>query len=232
MPSPTTVIAVITAAMRHIGAIATGETPTAEEAQDGLEAFNNVLETLSLQGMAVYNSDYDQFTTVPAQSSYTIGIGGDFNTDRPVSIISDGFIRVSGIDYPISTWTLSEYGAAALKSQPEQIVQRLAYVNDFPLGKVLLWPTPTTAVPIFLNIARVLTNASSVSQAISYPPGYGLLLEYSVGTLLQTQYGAPVDVSQLAMKTLALVKRANRQSPRASFDDSLMVDSYIPLRVA
>jgi hypothetical protein len=222
MPSPTTILDIITKAMMHIGAIASGETPTADEAKDGLAAFNDVLETLSLEEVAVYASDFETFATIGGQAEYTIGVGGTFNTQRPVSMISDAYITISGVDFSIQPWSLSEYGQVSIKSQQAQIPERIVYVNDFPLGNVILWPTPSNAYPISLNFGRVLTLATSVSQAISYPPGYARLLQYMTAVELTPQYGGAIDVSGQAIKILSKIKMANRQRPTAKFDSALL----------
>lgn len=230
MPSPTTVIAVITKAMLHIGAIASGEVPNANEASDGLDAFNDVLETWSLQNLAVYSSDVDTFATVGGQASYTIGATGNWVTARPVKEIAGAYCTLNGVDFPIAIWTLAEYNEIPVKASQSNIIERLAYINDFPNGIVKLYPTPSSAGSIKLDIARVLTAATATSNAITLPPGYMRALAYAVAVELAPQYGGGIDVSAQAIKTLAYIKRANRVSPVARFDQALTSQVFIGAR--
>ena len=230
MPSPTTVIAVITKAMLHIGAIASGETPNANEAADGLDAFNDVLETWSLQSLAVYSSDVDTFAMVGGQASYTLGPTGNWVTARPVQSVNGAYATLTGVDYPIDIWTLAEYNAVPVKASQSSIIERLAYINDYPLGIVKLYPTPYAAGTIKLDIARVLTAAATIDDAITLPPGYMRALAYAVAVDLTPQYGGGIDVSPQAIKTLAYIKRANRVSPRASFDMALTGSIHVAAR--
>lgn len=221
MPSPTTVIAVITKAMLHIGAISSGEVPTSDEAQDGLDAFNDVLETWSLQNLAVYGGDVASFALVAGQASYTLGPTGNWVTQRQVNEIMGAYVTLTGVDYPVGIWTAEQYNAVPVKSSQSSIIERLAYINDFPNGIIKLYPTPAAAGTIKLDTARLLTAAATINDAISLPPGYMRALAYAVAVELTPQYGGGIDVSPQAVKTLAYIKRANRVSPIASFDPAL-----------
>lgn len=222
MPSPTTVLAVVTKAMLHLGAVASGEQLNANEAQDGLDAFNDVLETWSLDKLAIYGSEPVAFNTVAGQRVYTVGIGGNWSMPRPVSEILDATCTINGVEFPIAIWTQAEYDQVALKSQPGAIVTRLLYLNDFPFGKVILWPVPNAVFPVTINATSVLTNATSISQSISYPPGYARALQYAVALELMAQYGGAIDVSVGARATYAKLKRANRTPAIARFDPTLL----------
>lgn len=212
--------------MLHLGAIASGEQPNANEAQDGLDAFNDVLETWSLDKLAIYGSEPIVFNTVNGQRVYTVGTGGNWATARPVNEILDATCTVNGVEFDIGIWTQGEYDRVALKTMPGGIVERLLYLNDFPLGKAILWPVPNAAIPITINATSVLTNATSVSQVISYPPGYARALQYAVALEMMAQYGGAIDVSTGARATYAALKRANRTPAIARFDPTLGGSSY------
>ena len=230
MPSPTTVIAVITKAMLHIGAIASGETPNANEASDGLDAFNDVLETWSLQNLAVYAGDVETFATVGGQASYTLGPTGNWVTTRPVQNIMGAYSTLSGVDFPITIWTAAQYNEIPVKASQSNIIERLAYINEFPNGIVKLYPTPSSAGSIKLDTARLLTAAATTADVIALPPGYMRALAYAVAVELTPQYGGAIDVSPQAMKTLAYIKRANRVSPVTRFDAALTSQVFIGAR--
>ena len=66
----------IKAAMRLINATADGETPTASEMADGLEALKIMLRSWSSDNLMIYFIEQETLTLTGA-SSYTIGSGGD-----------------------------------------------------------------------------------------------------------------------------------------------------------
>lgn len=221
MPSPIVALDLIKTAMRHIGVIATGETPSADEAVDGLRALNDVLERWSIESLAVYGSAPETFATVAGKSTYTIGTGGDWNTDRPVSL-AGLYTTVQGMDYPAQEWSLADYMAVALKTQRQPIVERWVFINDAPLAQVILWPVPSAGTPITLDTPRILTQVASTATTLTLPPAYASALQYAVAEELAPQYGSPIDVSARARATKALIKRANRASRTMSFDPTLV----------
>lgn len=225
MPSPTTALDLIKGAMRLIGAIATGETPTADEANDGLTALNDVLEGWSLEGLAVWRSSNQTFNTVPGQRLYTVGPGGNFATNRPVNIFG-GYCTFDGVDFQIEVVDQLAYNRIALKSQQQPIIEQMLYVNENPLGFLTLWPVPSSAIPITLSCGRILTAIPSLATTLIYPPGYAKALRYSLAVHLAAEYGMvpAIDVATIARDSKGNIKNANMTPPVMSFDSVLTGD--------
>lgn len=221
MPSPIIALDLINTALRTIGVIATGETPTAEQGNDGLRALNDVLERWSIESLAVYGASQSAFVTAAGQATYTIGPAGDWSGDRPVSI-TGLYTTVQGVDYPASEWSLAEYNGVGIKTMRQPIVERWVFINDAPLAQIILYPTPSEAVPIVIDAPRVLTQVAALSTVLTLPPGYASALQYATAEELSPQYGSPIDVSARARATKALIKRANRTSRTMNFDSTLV----------
>lgn len=219
MPSPITALALITNAMRKINAIAVGETPTADELADGITALNDVLETWNIEQLSIYGSLPSTFVTVPGQNTYTIGTGGNWNGVRPANIES-AYCSVNGVDFPVAPWTLEQWMDLPIKTVQQQIIERFVYVNDYPLGKVILWPTPMMAVNFTINFNQQLTGAVTGTTVFNLAPGYARALQYAVAVELAPEYGGP-DVSAYAKATKAVIKRANHTLPVMSYDSLL-----------
>lgn len=225
MPSPTTAGALITSSLRLIGAIATGEVPTAAELNDGLSSLNDLLENWSTQNLAMYGSAVETFPTVAAQAVYTIGPAGNWNTTRPVRI-TDAYCNFNGVDFPVTLIGQAEYDAIGLKTQQQPIIEKLLYVNSNPLGLITLWPVPSGIVSMTINTDRVLTAVADQSTAMVFPPGYMLPLRYHLGILLAPDYGRSIspEISAVATSSFAALKRANKVRRVMTFDGAL-VDS-------
>lgn len=223
MPSPSTALELIKAAMRQIGVIATGETPSAAEAADGLSALNDVLETWTTEQLTVWQDAVLPFTATAGVGSYTIGPSGVFVTARPVRILSL-YSSINGVDYPAREWPYDQWQAVAVKATSSTWPERYAYINSFPDGELFLWPVPATALQLQIGVQQALTAVTSLATVLSYPPGYARALQWSLAAELASQYGVQLTATQIAMVngTKAAIKRANRVSSVSSLDRVLL----------
>ena len=69
----TTPIDIITGALKDIGALAAGESPTSDAAQDALDMLNLLVDQWSNENMMVFNIQEIIWNVVPGQVQYTIG---------------------------------------------------------------------------------------------------------------------------------------------------------------
>ncbi len=217
-----TALELIESSMRLATVLASGETATADEANDGLKTLNDLLENWSLENLTVWQGNNEQFALTPGVANYTIGPGGDFNTTRPIRI-GASFTRVNGSDFPLIQWGLDEYNAVSVKTVggiPEQYV----YLNEYPLGEIILYPVPATASTIFLNTDRVLTFPVTLATVLAFPPGYERALRYALATNIAPEYGvSPLpSVGAIATASKADLKRANRKRVLSAYDGTLL----------
>lgn len=219
-----TALDLIKGSLRLIGTIETGETPEAAEAQDALDILNQLLESLSLSSQGVYNIPTQQFNLVPGQSTYTIGVGGNFDTTLPVTI-SDAYTIQNNISYPIEIIGQERYDAIGNKTQQSTYPLYLLYQNTSPLGNVILWPTPSAVVPLVMNISAQFTQIPLTSTVITnWPQGAARMMRYLLAIDLAEEYGAPLDqaVFAKAAEAKADYMRANaRPLPPMTYDGSL-----------
>lgn len=223
MPSPSTALELIKAAMRQLGVIATGETPSAAEAADGLSALNDVLETWATEQMTVWQDTVLPFTASVGVGTYTIGPTGVFVTPRPVRILSL-YSSINGVDYPAQEWPYEQWQAVAVKETSSTWPERYAYVNDLPNGLLTLWPVPATALQLQIGVQTTLTAVANLATVLSYPPGYYRALQWSLAAELSSQYGVQLNAQQMATVTgtKAAIKKANRVASVSGFDRSLL----------
>jgi hypothetical protein len=72
-------------AMRLIGALAAGETPTAEEYADGIEAANLMIDSWATERLTIREFT-DVSGTMTGAASYTVATGGNFSTTTPARL--------------------------------------------------------------------------------------------------------------------------------------------------
>lgn len=213
----------ITKSMKLIGAIASNELPTPEELNDGLDILNDMLELWSIEGLSVWASTNQSFNVQAGVSTYTIGPGGVFNTTRPPAII-EAYCTVNAVDYPVRVIDQSAYNKITYKTFTQQILEKLLYVNENPLGMLYIWPVPLSVVPLTLSIGRVLSAIPTLATVISYPPGYSMALRYNLAVAMCSGFGRtpPADVLGIAKDTKGTIKISNMTAvPQASFDTVL-----------
>jgi hypothetical protein len=224
MPSGIIVSDLIKSSMRLIGAIASGETPSADEANDGLLVLNDMLENWSTETLSVWGSSNITFNLVANQRTYTIGPAGNWVTQRPQGV-DDAYCTFSGVDFPIKVISQEQYNEINLKSMAQPIVERLLYVNEFPLGLITVWPVPTQAIPITLTMQRILTFPIALTDVLTGPPGYLKALRYCLAVEFAPEFGieASATVIQVAADAKGDYKRANIPIVEAQYDDALTV---------
>jgi hypothetical protein len=208
-----TALDIITGALRLIGAIATGETPSADETRDGLGSLNDVLETWSIDGLTVYTQQEQIFSATPGQQDYTLGPGATWNGARPVSVLS-AVARWDGRDHPLellspTRWT--EIERKGFSSDP----CALRYRADFPAGLVRLWPVPQRAMPIVMASALPFAPLTSAAQQLVLPDGYARALRFNLALELAPEFGIEPGavVVAAARSSKAALKRANQPDP-------------------
>ena len=69
----TTPLDIISRALKDIGALEAGESPTADAAQDALDMLNDLVDQWSNEDMMVYNTTEIIFPLISGQVQYTIG---------------------------------------------------------------------------------------------------------------------------------------------------------------
>jgi len=89
-------IDIISGALKDIGALASGETPAPEDAQDAFYMLNDMLDQWSNEDMMVYYKSEIVFSITPGQTQYTIGPTGQIGAVITGSI-SGNILTVTGI---------------------------------------------------------------------------------------------------------------------------------------
>lgn len=190
----TTARDIIESALRKIQVLGRGQSLPARDAQNGLDALNQMIDTWSIEGGKVYTESRESFTLTSGQGSYTIGTGGDFNTDKPY-VITSAFIRVSGYDYPLQLIDSAKYADIYDKDFTNTYPEYLYYDNGYPLANINLWSVPSTASDLHIYSEKPLSNLSSLTTDLSFPKGYERALIYNLAIELAPEYEKEASAS-------------------------------------
>jgi hypothetical protein len=208
----------IKAALRSIGVIATGETPTADELNDGLEALKFMLRRWSANKLRLYYTKQDTVALAAGTASYTIGSGGTCDTVRPVQI-RGGFVRdSSGVDHEVVIIDEAKYRRLGLKTVTAT-ANYLWYSPEYPLGKIYVYPTGSGT--LYLDSLKPLTDPAAITTSIAFPPEYDEAIKYGLAVRMAPEYGK--DPSSVVV---ALANNALNDVENLNF--SMQINSFRP----
>lgn len=197
-----TVQTLIKAALRAIGVIASGETPTAAELEDGRESMQFMLENWSARNIRLF---YTEQLTLSASGSesYTVGTGGDINTTWPSAIrgarTADGIVKI------IDEATYRQYRV----NNSVGPVGYIWYNPKYPLG--YLYPWPLSSDTIYIDALVPLTNPSALTTSMVFSPPYNDPVKWNLAVRMAPEYGKEVSqtVAALAISSLEAIESRN-----------------------
>lgn len=189
-----TALTVIQNAMRLIGVLAQGETPSSSEAADALSRLNLMLAEWSIQRIFVFSVRKDLHVLSAGVQDYTIGTGGAINVPRPVKIAQAGIIQSNGLRSELEILE-TEAQWAAIPEKGVSAVQPLKLYDDYayPLSTLSLWPKPSGTPTLELYSWQKLPSFAATGDTFDMPPGYQQAVEYNLAILLAPEYGRPID---------------------------------------
>jgi hypothetical protein len=218
-----TVLKLIKASLRVIGAIGEGETPTGAAGEDARQALNLLLQEW-------YNNEIIAFTvqathnTVAGQRSYGIGPGQEWFGDKPLKV-NAAYVGNDDVDKRLQIIGEKEYMNIEAKTQqakPQVLYYRphdlSAVISGFQFdcGRVYLYPTPDTVYPVTIMFPKSFYSYESNAQAIDLDAGYITALKYALAVEVAPEYGREPSawVLKRAAETLVEIKKRKRTIPQ------------------
>lgn len=219
-------------AMQEIGAIASGESVRAADAQVGLQRLNSLLSLWQTERLTIYALVRSTFGITAGQSSYTIGpAGGDWTLAiRPQTIEQATILIGTGetsYETPLELLSDADWNALLMKSQTSTLPTKATYAPTVPLGTFELYPVPSVDPgDVVLYVPTPLSAVNTLDTDIVFAPGYEEAVRYNLAVRLAPVFGRALDpvVGGLAIETKAQIKRANVVPSLLRVDDALMGD--------
>jgi hypothetical protein len=203
----TTARDIVKSAMQKIGALRKGESPSGDEAADGLLALNRMLSSWSNDSLLLYARTRENFSLVAGTASYTIGTSMTFNTTKPMNIVS-AFVRTGTTDYPLTIIPDENYQAIVDKSA-QGTPEVLNFSNGHPTATIYLSPVPNAADSLYLMSEKQLSSLSTLDSSVDLPAGWEEAMIYNLGLRLISEYGGSMDEDgrEIARDSLASIRR-------------------------
>jgi hypothetical protein len=203
----------INGALRLLGVLAEGETPSAGTSQDALSALNQMIDSWGTEKLSTFTTQEQIFNWLPGLISQTLGPSGDFVGDRPV-LMDDAtyFVDAStGISYGIKLINQQQYDGIAVKSVTSTFPQVMWINTNFPNIDMHIYPVPTKVLEWHFISAAQLTQPATLSTELYFPPGYLRAFRYNLACEIAPEFGIepPPTVARIAMYSKRNLKRIN-----------------------
>ena len=197
----TTPYDIVSRALKDIGALEAGETPTPEAAQDAFDMLNDLVDQWSNEEMMVFYKNEIVFPIVPGQTQYTIGPTGNINASITGSITGN-ILTVTGINSGAVNVGQALSGAGITDGTTIQKMLTGAGNNVNEAGTYQLnttYSTPITSETITLYYQRPLSIDSAFVRINTNSNGVPIVnggLDYPIAVLALQEY------EMIGLKTL------------------------------
>ena len=198
----TTAIQIITRAFQKAGVLFKTEAPSADEANDAFSDLNNMIASWSNSTNVVYALVTETFNLVAAQKDYTWGSGGNFNSTRPMQVITATLNYPAGVSLPMELITDENYSLIPLKTT-QGVPQVINVSNEYPLNTLSFYPVPATNYTATFQSEKAVSAIPNLYSTISLPPGWEHALIHNLAVIIAPEYGveAPQTVQAEAVKS-------------------------------
>jgi hypothetical protein len=184
----------VKSALRIIGAIAQGESPTSDMTTEASEALNMMVKAWEADGMPLWAIKEYSITLVASTASYRIGLSQTVNIPKPLKVIQ-AYYENGDIDIPMTQLTRQEYNSLGNKTTEGSPIQ-FYYDPQREYGDLYLFPVPdTTAASNTVRIVyqRPFEDFDASSDEPDFPQEWFEALKFGLAYRLAPEYGCTLE---------------------------------------
>jgi len=203
----------INGALRLLGVLAEGETPSAATSQDALAALNQMIDSWNTERLSVFSTQDQVKTWLPNLISNTLGPTGSLVGQRPILIDDATYFRdpSNNISFGIKLINQQQYDGIAVKTVTSTYPQVMWVNMTYPDIELYVYPVPTKPLEFHFVSVEPLMSVPSLSTDITMPPGYLRAFKYNLALEIAAEFGIQPNpqVSRIAMTSKRNLKRIN-----------------------
>lgn len=216
----------IKAALRLIGQLAEGESPSPETSNDALAAMNQMIDSWNTERLSVFSTQDQVFEWAPDQITRTLGPSGDFVGNRPILIDDATYFRdpQTNVSFGIKLINQQQYDGIAVKTVTSTYPQVMWVNMEYPNISMTVYPKPTRLLEWHFISVQELTKPATLSTILTFPPGYLRAFKYNLACEIATEFGIepPQTVQRIAMTSKRNLKRINNPDDVMSMPYSIV----------
>jgi hypothetical protein len=199
-------------ALRLLGVLAEGETPSAATSQDALMALNQMIDSWNTERLSTFVTQDQVYSWPAGEISRTLGPTGDFVGNRPILMDDATYFKApNGVSYGIKFINQQQYDGIAVKNVTSTYPQ-VCWVNmGFPDITLTVYPKPTQVLEWHMISVEELNRPADLSTVMYYPPGYLRAFTYNLAMEFAPEFGVEPSpqVQRIAMTSKRDLKRIN-----------------------
>jgi hypothetical protein len=203
----------INGAMRLIGMLAEGETPSAAASQDALSAMNQMIDSWNTERLSVFSTQDQIFTWPASTQSRTLGPTGNFVGNRPVLLDDATYFRdaATNVSYGIKMINQQQYNGIAVKTVTSTYPQVMWVNMTYPDIEMYVYPVPLRPLEWHFVSIEELTQPATLATTLSFPPGYLRPFKFNLACEIAAEFGVEPSpqVQRIAMTSKRNLKRIN-----------------------
>lgn len=214
---------IIRNALKMIGVIAGSEEPTHDQASDGLDRLNRMIDSWGIQRGTIQGVSRSTYPLVANQGGptnpYVIGVSLQFNQTRPIWIDQAAIVYGTGTsatELPLYICRSADEYAAIIQKNITSPIPTVLFYDGISTGNIFLWPVASSASQSIVLYVPVAVSKFADYNTSSYTlmTGYQLAMESNLALQLIPEYprdGYQVDpmLVKMASESLAYIKRMN-----------------------
>lgn len=216
----------INRALRLLGVLAEGETPSASVSQDSLIALNQMIESWNTERLSVFNTQDQTYLWTSGLITQTLGPTGDFVGNRPILLDDSTYFRdpTTNVSYGIKFINQQQYDGIAVKTVTSTYPQVMWINMEYPNITMTIYPKPTRVLEWHFISVEELSQPATLATALTFPPGYLRAFVYNLAMEIAPEFGVEPSpqVTRIAMTSKRNIKRINNPDDIMSMPYSLV----------
>lgn len=216
----------INRALRLLGVLAEGETPSAAVSQDALVALNQMIDSWNTERLSVFSTQDQTFLWPTSTISRTLGPTGDFVGNRPILLDDATYFRdpSTNVSFGIKLINQQQYDGIAVKTVTSTYPQVLWVNMTYPNIEMYIYPVPTRLLEWHFISVQELTQPATLATEFALPPGYLRAFVYNLAMEMAPEFGVEPSpqVQRIAMTSKRNIKRINNPDDIMSLPYSIV----------
>jgi len=216
----------INGALRLLGVLAEGETPSSETSQDALNALNQMIDSWNTERLSVYNTIDQVFTWPAGEINRHLGPSGEFVGLRPVLLEESTYYRDprTNVSFGIKFINQQQYDGIAVKTVTSTYPQVIWVNMEYPDISMTIYPKPTRDLEWHFISVQELNQPATLATNLTFPPGYLRAFKYNLAMEIAPEFGVEPSpqVKRIAMTSKRNLKRINNPDDVMSMPYSLV----------
>jgi hypothetical protein len=221
---------IINSALRLIGVLPSGESPSQAESQDALAIANQMFDSWQAESLMISAIQRYVFNPAALKQTYTVGPGGDVNIQRPARIPSIGVINLPGssqpTEIPLDMFTYEQWRDIPVKNTAGALPERCWDDCAYPLRNLNFWPIPNVQINFALYLWTLITQFPDLITLFGFPPAYLRAIRYNLAVDLAAEFPGNPELMPLVIKiageSKSIVKTMNWRPLIAACDPALV----------